>query len=105
MSCNHWAAQRLHERRGRFTSRHYQSGLLFDRLTVESAYKQTPESLRRNGLPVKLIDRALLMRHEHLAGSPVELLEGTETAPRSNDVLHHPPEAFDGVEVVPTMGR
>ena len=45
------------------------------------------------------------MRHEHLAGSPVELLEGTETAPRSNDVLHHPPEAFDGVEVVPTMGR
>jgi hypothetical protein len=45
------------------------------------------------------------MRHEHVAGSPVELLEGTETAPRSNDVLHHPPEAFDGVEVGPTMGR
>src|SRR4030095_15525701 len=35
------------------------------------------------------------MPHEHLAGSPVELLEGAETAPRSNRVLHHPPEAFD----------
>ena len=45
------------------------------------------------------------MRHKHLAGSPVELLEGTETAPRSNDVLHHPPEAFDRIEVVATMGR
>ena len=44
---------------------------------------------------MKLIDRALLMRHEHLIGSPVELLEGAETAARSNDVLHHPPEAFD----------
>jgi hypothetical protein len=45
------------------------------------------------------------MRHEHLAGSPVEMLEGTETASRSNDVLHHPPEAFDRVEVVATMSR
>ena len=45
------------------------------------------------------------MRHEHVAGSPVELLEGTETAPRSNRVLHHPPKAFDRVEVVATMGR
>src|SRR5215467_9091365 len=35
------------------------------------------------------------MRHKHLAGSPVELMEGAETAPRSNRVLHHPPEAFD----------
>jgi hypothetical protein len=35
------------------------------------------------------------MCHKHLAGSPVELLEGAETAPRSNRVLHHPPEAFD----------
>ena len=44
------------------------------------------------------------MRHEHLAGAPVELLEGTETAPRSNRALHHPPKAFDRVEVVATMG-
>jgi hypothetical protein len=67
-------------------------------------YKQIPRSLRRNELPVKLIDRALLMPHEYLAGSPVELLEGTETAPRSNSVLHHPPEAFDRIEVVATTG-
>jgi hypothetical protein len=45
------------------------------------------------------------MRLEHLAGSPVELLEGAETTPCSNGVLHHPPKAFDRVEVVATMGR
>src|SRR5262249_40222182 len=35
------------------------------------------------------------MCHKHLAGSPVELMEVAETAPRSNRILHHPPEAFD----------
>ena len=30
-------------------------------------YKQSPQSTRRNVLPVKLIDGSLLMRHEHLA--------------------------------------
>ena len=35
------------------------------------------------------------MRHEHLAGSPVELLESAEIAPCPNCGLHHPPEAFD----------
>ena len=44
------------------------------------------------------------MRPEHLAGSPVELLEGAETTPCSNGVLQHPPEAFDRVEVMATMG-
>jgi hypothetical protein len=44
------------------------------------------------------------MRHKHLAGAPVELLEGAETAPRSNRVLHHPPEAFDRVEVMAAVG-
>ena len=74
---------------------------------INAAYeelKQIPRSPRRNGLPVKLIDGSLLMRYEHLAGAPVELLEGAKTASRSNRVLHHPPEAFDRVEVVPTMG-
>src|SRR5262245_7468407 len=72
---------------------------------MEARYaKQIPQSLRQNGLPVKLIDRALLMRPEHLAGSPVELLEGAETTPCSNGVLQHPPEAFDRVEVMATMG-
>ena len=45
------------------------------------------------------------MRHKHLAGSPVELLEVTETAPRSNRVLHHTPEAFDRIEVRAAVGR
>ena len=45
------------------------------------------------------------MSHEYLAGSPVELREGAETASRSNGILHHAPEAFDRVEMVPTMGR
>ena len=36
-----WAAQRLRERAGRFTSRHYQSGTLFDGLTPSSARTRT----------------------------------------------------------------
>ena len=36
-----WAAQRLQARHGRFTSRHYQSGTLFDELTSESALTRT----------------------------------------------------------------
>src|SRR5207248_785071 len=67
--------------------------------------KQNPQSLRRNKLPAKLIDRALLMRHEHLTGSLVELREITKTAACADGVLHHAPEAFDGVDVMTTMGR
>jgi uncharacterized protein (TIGR02246 family) len=36
-----WAAQRLHARRGHFTSRHYQSGTLFDTLTADVARTRT----------------------------------------------------------------
>jgi uncharacterized protein (TIGR02246 family) len=36
-----WAAQRLHARRGHFTSRHYQSGTLFDMLTADVARTRT----------------------------------------------------------------
>jgi uncharacterized protein (TIGR02246 family) len=36
-----WAAQRLQARSGRFTSRHYQSGTLFDELTSDSARTRT----------------------------------------------------------------
>ena len=36
-----WAAQRLQERSGRFTSRHYQSGILFDEVTSDSALTRT----------------------------------------------------------------
>ena len=66
--------------------------------------EQIPRSLRRNGLPVELINGSLLMRHEHLACALVELMEIGKTSSGANGVLHHPPEAFDGVEVVPTMG-
>jgi uncharacterized protein (TIGR02246 family) len=36
-----WAMQRLHKRRGRFISRHYQSNTLFETLTAESAQTRT----------------------------------------------------------------
>jgi len=36
-----WAAHRLQERNGRWTSRHYQSGTLFDELTPDSALTRT----------------------------------------------------------------
>lgn len=45
-----WAVQRLHERRGRFTSRHYQSGLLFDTLTAESARTRTMVLVTHQGI-------------------------------------------------------
>jgi hypothetical protein len=45
-----WAAQRLHERSGRFTSRHYQSGILFDELTSESARTRTMVLVTHQGV-------------------------------------------------------
>ena len=54
---------------------------------------------------MKRIDGALLMRHEHLAGALVELSQIAKTASCTNRVFHRPPEAFDGIEVVPTVGR
>jgi uncharacterized protein (TIGR02246 family) len=45
-----WAAQRLQERHGRFTSRHYQSGLLFDELTAESARTRTMVLVTHQGV-------------------------------------------------------
>ena len=45
------------------------------------------------------------MGHEYLARALVELRQIGKTPSRSNAVLPHAPEAFDGVEVVPTMGR
>ena len=53
---------------------------------------------------MKLIDGTLLMRHESLKGAPVKLMEGAETAPRSNRVLHHTPEAFARVAVMAAVG-
>jgi hypothetical protein len=45
-----------------------------------------------------------LMREEYLAGALVERREIAKTASRANGVLHHAPEAFDGMKVVATMG-
>src|SRR4030095_8684587 len=63
--------------------------------------RQKPMDFNRWQLGVEM---ALLMRHEHLAGSPVELLERAETAPCPNGGLHHPPEAFDRVKVMAAVG-
>ncbi len=69
-----------------------------------SQEKQLLRSSRRNVSPVELIDGPFLMRHEHVAGTLVERREIAPTSSRANGVLHHPPEAFNRVEVVPTMG-
>jgi hypothetical protein len=45
-----WAAQRLQERFGRFTSRHYRSGILFDELTPESARTRTMVLVTHQGV-------------------------------------------------------
>ena len=68
------------------------------------AYQQVPRSLRRNELPTKRIYGALLMRHENPAGALVELVEIAKTSSSTNGILHHPPKAFDRVEVMATLG-
>ena len=67
--------------------------------------KQLPLSSRRNPLPVKRINWTLLMGHEYVARALVELMQIGKTPSRANAVLHHPPEAFNGVEMVPTVGH
>ena len=74
------------------------------RPTIEVDSEQLLRSSRRNVSPVELIDGPFLMRHEHVAGTLVERREIAPTSSRANGVLHHPPEAFNRVEVVPTMG-
>jgi hypothetical protein len=71
---------------------------------VEDHNKQPPQNTRRNGLPVKLIDGAFLMRQEHLTGALVELMQIGKTSSGPDGIFHDPPEAFDRIEVVPTMG-
>jgi hypothetical protein len=55
-------------------------------------------------LPVKRINRSLLMRHEYLTRSLVELMQVRKTSSGADGVLHHPPEAFDGVEGMSAVG-
>jgi hypothetical protein len=44
------------------------------------------------------------MRHKHVAGTLVERWEIAPTSSRANGVLHHPPEAFDRIEVMAAVG-
>ena len=45
------------------------------------------------------------MGHAHLARAVVELLQIRKTPSGAHRVLHGAPEAFDGIEVMATMGR
>ncbi len=59
--------------------------------------KQVPRSLRRNALPVELINRALLMGPEHVACALVKLMQIRKTPSGADRVFHDAPEAFDGI--------
>ena len=54
---------------------------------------------------MKRINGALLMGHEYLAGALVELMQSRKTSSGADRVLHDAPEAFNGIEVMATMGR
>lgn len=55
-------------------------------------------------LPPEGIDGPLVMRHEHATYAPVKLLEIRKTAASPDLVLQDTPEAFNGVQMVPTSG-
>jgi hypothetical protein len=42
---------------------------------------------------------------EHSTRALIELRQIGKTPASADPVLHHAPEAFNGVEMVPTMGR
>jgi hypothetical protein len=73
--------------------------------TVVYNIQQLPLSLRRNGLPVKLIDWSCLMLRKYSTRALIKLMQIGKTPSGTDPVLHHAPEAFNGVEVVPTMRR
>jgi len=54
---------------------------------------------------VECINRSLLVRHEHLMRALVELSQIGTTPSSTDGVLPHPPEAFDGMEVMAAVGR
>jgi hypothetical protein len=76
-----------------------------DALRGVSVHEQVPRSPRRNALPVKRIDGALLMGHKHLAGARIELKELGKTSACTHRILQHAPEACDGVAVMSPVGR
>ena len=72
--------------------------------TLLEELEQPPRSTRRNARPVKRIDGSLVMGHQYLACALVEQMEIGKTPSRSHAVLHHAPEAFNGIAVGPTRG-
>jgi hypothetical protein len=52
--------------------------------------KQVPRSPRRNARPVKCIDGAFSMGHQHLAGALRELRELGKTSSYTHSILHDP---------------
>ena len=54
---------------------------------------------------MKRINGSLLMGHEHVACAVVELMQIGKTPSGADRVLHDAPEAFNGIEVMATMGR
>lgn len=67
--------------------------------------EQPPQSTRQKTLPVKRRDGLFLIRHKSLACALIELLKMAKTPSGSDGVLHHLPEAFDGVAVLSAVGR
>ena len=74
------------------------------RTQYRRTFKQLPLYSRRNRLPVKRINGSLLMGHEHTSRALIELMQIEKTPAGPDPVLHHPPKAFNGIEVVTTMG-
>ena len=64
-----------------------------------------PIKFEAESLPVKLVDRALLMGHEDLAHALIELMQIGKTPSGADPVLHHPPKTFNGIEVVSASSR
>jgi hypothetical protein len=56
-------------------------------------------------LPTERIDWPFLMCHEHVASALVQPLQLADTPSRTDGIFHGAPEAFDGIEMVATMGR
>src|SRR4029453_19597853 len=71
---------------------------------VHQRFQQLPLSSRWNVLPVKLKYWSLVLPHEHSACALVELMQIGKTPSGANPVLHHTPEAFNGIQVVTTVG-
>jgi hypothetical protein len=52
---------------------------------------------------MKRIDGSLVMGHEHVARALIELMQIGKTPSGADLVLHHAPEAFNGIEVMPAL--